>query len=96
MMMQLLEANGVAGDFSRTRFIVHWDLSDASQQGVEGGRGILRHDDLVEVDVYSLRHMVVGVLREKNTKNIPKPSDSDDKLCNVRFSERPSGLILCQ
>ena len=50
-------------------------------------RGILRHDEFVEVDVYSLLHIAMGVSRAKKTKNTPQPSDSDEKLCNVRFSE---------
>jgi hypothetical protein len=91
MMLQLLEANGIASDFSVTRFILDWDLPDASQQVMEHVRGILRHDDSVEADVYSLLHAAMGVLRGKKAKNTPKPSDSDDKLRSVRFSEHLLG-----
>jgi hypothetical protein len=91
MMLQLLEANGIASDSSATRFILDWDLPDASPQGMERVRGILRHNELVEVDVYSLLHIAMGVLRGKKPKNTPKPSDSDDKLCSVRSLEHLLG-----
>ena len=58
LMLQLLEPNGVASDFSATRFILDWDLRDASQKGMERVRDCVRHDDLVEVDIYSLLHIV--------------------------------------